>query len=95
MNNACAGIGFAKRGEASVFHDESAATHPMNKSVSILLLVAGIVLLIFGLNASDSVASSVSEAVTGTPTDRSMWLIVSGAVGIALGGFGLFASRRG
>ncbi len=67
----------------------------MNKSVSILLLVAGIVLLIFGLNASDSVASSVSEAVTGTPTDRSMWLIVSGAVGIALGGFGLFASRRG
>jgi hypothetical protein len=89
------GIRHAKQEVASVSHDGSAAIKPMNKSVSIILLVAGVILLIFGLNASDSVASSVSEAVSGTPTDRSMWLIVSGAVGIALGGFGLFASRRG
>jgi hypothetical protein len=66
----------------------------MNKPISLIFLVAGIVLLIFGLNASQSVASSVSEVVTGTPTDRSMWLIILGAIGIVAGGVGLFAGRR-
>ena len=66
----------------------------MNKTLSLIFLVAGIVLLVFGLNSSDSLASSVSEAVTGTPTDKSMWLIVLGCVGVVAGGIGLFAGRR-
>lgn len=66
----------------------------MNKTISLVFLVIGVVLLIYGLNASDSVASSVSEAVTGTPTDRSMWLIILGAVGVVVGGVGFFAGRR-
>lgn len=66
----------------------------MNKTISLVFLVVGVVLLIYGLNASDSVASSVSEAVTGTPTDRSMWLIILGAVGVVVGGVGFFAGRR-
>ena len=66
----------------------------MNKSLSLAFLVAGVVLLVFGLNSSDSVASSVSEAVTGTPTDKSMWLIVLGAVGVVAGGVGFFAGRK-
>jgi hypothetical protein len=67
----------------------------MNKTFSIVFLVVGLVLLVYGFNASDSVASSVNEAVTGTPTDRSMWLIILGAVGAVVGGVGLFAGRRG
>ena len=66
----------------------------MNKSLSLAFLVAGVVLLVFGLNSSDSVASSVSEAVTGTPTDKSMWLIVLGAVGVVAGGVCFFAGRK-
>lgn len=66
----------------------------MNKTISLVFLVAGVVLLVFGLNSSDSIASSVSEAVTGTPTDKSMWLIILGAVGVVAGGVGLFAGRR-
>lgn len=66
----------------------------MNKALSLVFLVAGIVLLIFGLNSSHSVASSVSEAVTGTPTDKSMWLTILGAVGIVAGGAGLLAGGR-
>lgn len=66
----------------------------MNKTLSLVFLVVGVVLLVYGLNASDSVASSVSEAVTGTPTDRSMWLVILGAVGVVVGGIGLFAGRR-
>ncbi|MEJ1974490.1 MAG: DUF3185 family protein [Lacunisphaera sp.] len=53
---------------------------------SSLLLVVGIVLLIFGINAHDSVASSAKEVVTGTPTDKSIWLIVLGVIGILVGG---------
>lgn len=61
---------------------------------SLALFVAGIILLIFGLNASDSVGSSVSEAVTGTPTDKSIWLIVLGVIALLSGGAGIFIGRR-
>lgn len=66
----------------------------MNKPLALTVLVIGIVLLIFGINAHDSVASSAKEIVTGTPTNKSMWLIILGIVGIVIGGFNsLF--RRG
>jgi uncharacterized membrane protein len=63
------------------------------KAVSIALLVAGIILLVYGINASNSVASSVKQAVSGTPTDHSVWLIVGGCVVGIIGLFGLL--RRG
>lgn len=66
----------------------------MSKYLALALLAAGIILLAFGLNAGDSVTSDVSEAVTGTPSDKSMWLIGLGAVGIIVGGAGLFLKRR-
>lgn len=56
------------------------------RAIGIALLVGGVVLLVFGLNASQSFASDVSEAFTGSPTDRSMWLLVSGAVAVVAGG---------
>lgn len=66
----------------------------MNKITSFALFVAGLVLLIFGLNSADSVSSSVSEAVTGAPTDKSIWLIVLGIIGLLSGGAGFFLGRR-
>jgi len=65
----------------------------MTKIPSIAFLAVGILLLIYGLNASNSVSASVSQAVTGSPTDKSIWLIVLGIVGILCGGFGLFFRR--
>ncbi|MEO6568226.1 MAG: DUF3185 family protein, partial [Opitutaceae bacterium] len=41
----------------------------MNRPVSLILLVVGVILVIYGINASTSVGSDVSRAVTGTPTD--------------------------
>jgi hypothetical protein len=86
-----------RSGAAAFFlnRDRSQPNPAMNKSLSLAFLVVGVVLLVFGLNSADSVASSVSEAVTGTPTDKSMWLIVLGAVGIVAGGVGFFAGRKG
>ena len=67
----------------------------MNRAVCLVLLVAGIILLIYGINAHDSLASSAKQAVTGTPTDRSIWLIVLGVAGIIVGGLGTMFRRRG
>lgn len=50
------------------------------RSIGIALLVGGIIVLAFGLDASNSFASEMSEAFTGNPTDRSMWMIVGGSV---------------
>ena len=60
----------------------------MNRPLSLAILVVGVILLLFGINAHDSVVSSAKEAVTGTPTDKSLWLIILGVVGIIVGGFG-------
>lgn len=69
----------------------------MQKIVGIVLIAAAAVMLFFGFRASDSFASSIKEAVDGTPTDQSMWLILGGVivgvVGVvaALGGRGRLA----
>jgi hypothetical protein len=65
----------------------------MNKALSIAILAAGIALLVFGINAHDSFASNAKEALTGTPTDKSMWLIVLGLIGIIVGGLNSFFGR--
>jgi hypothetical protein len=62
----------------------------MTKAPSIAVLAVGIILLVYGINASNAVSSSVARAVTGTPTDKSIWLIVLGAFGVLAGAYGLF-----
>jgi multisubunit Na+/H+ antiporter MnhB subunit len=57
----------------------------MNNIIGLAILALGIVLLIFGFNESHSFSSSVSRTFTGNPTDRSMWLIVGGAVAVIVG----------
>lgn len=64
----------------------------MNRAIAIAMLVVGVVLAIFGINASNSVGSSVSKAFTGTPTNHSMWLLIGG---IALAVVGLVLTLRG
>jgi hypothetical protein len=67
----------------------------MNTAISLALLVGGIVLVVFGWNESQSVSSEVSRVFTGNPTDRSMWMIVGGAILAVLGLIGtLRGSRR-
>ena len=64
----------------------------MNKSISIALLAVGVVLTVWGISASDSVGSGVSRFFTGAPTDKTVWLLVSG---ILVGIVGLFGVVRG
>ena len=66
----------------------------MNKALGIGLLIAGIVLTIFGINASESFGSEVSRFFTGTPTDKSMWLLIGGIAAAITGLFLTLTSRK-
>jgi hypothetical protein len=53
--------------------------------IGIAALVVGVVLLIIGLNASDSLADQVSDTFTGRFTKSTTWYIVGG-IGIGIAG---------
>ena len=57
----------------------------MNKPIALALLVGGIILLIFGVSATNSFSSDVSRFFTGSPTDKAVWMIVGGAVACVAG----------
>jgi hypothetical protein len=65
----------------------------MQSVVGIALLVVGVVLMIFGMQASASLGSRLSELFTGAPSDRTIWLLVVG-VAAAIVGLGLLLTGR-
>ena len=52
----------------------------MNKLVPLGLLAVGIVLIIVGIHSTNSFGSDVSRFFTGSPTDKSIWLLIGGSV---------------
>lgn len=68
----------------------------MNKMISLVLIVVGVILIVFGITAMDSFSSDVSRFFTGTPTDKSVWLLIGGCVAtiIGIGGVTLFRPAR-
>lgn len=67
----------------------------MNKGMSVALLVVGIVLLIWGVSATESFSSDVSRFLTGSPTNKAVWLLIGGIVGSVVGLFGLLGGSKG
>ena len=61
----------------------------MNKGISAALLVVGVILLVFGLNAYHSASSDISRFFTGAPTDKALWLLVGGFAAAIVGFLGL------
>jgi hypothetical protein len=57
----------------------------MNKVFSIVLLVAGIALIIMGVQGTNSFNSDVSRFFTGAPTDKAMWMLFGGIIAAAAG----------
>jgi uncharacterized membrane protein YidH (DUF202 family) len=57
----------------------------MNKIISLALLAGGIVLMIVGINATNSFSSDVSRFFTGSPTDKAVWMLIGGIVAAVVG----------
>jgi hypothetical protein len=66
----------------------------MQRIAGIALLAVGILLALWGANASNSVGSSFSKLFTGAPTDKSILLLVGGIV-VAIAGAGMAWFPRG
>ena len=66
----------------------------MNKPISLALLVGGIILLIYGVSASDSISSDFSRLFSGKPTDKAIWMLVGGAVATAVGLAGVLRGSK-
>jgi hypothetical protein len=51
----------------------------MKQLIGIALLAGGIVLLVFGFQARDSIESRVSGVFNGSPSKKAAWQLVGGA----------------
>ena len=57
----------------------------MNKIISLALLVGGIVLIVVGVNATNSFSSDVSRFFTSSPTDKAVWMLIGGILAAVIG----------
>lgn len=57
----------------------------MNRIVALALLAGGVVLMVIGINATNSFSSDVSKFFTGSPTDKAVWMLIAGIVATVAG----------
>jgi hypothetical protein len=57
----------------------------MNPIISIALIIVGVILLSYGLISADSLASRFSNFFSGHPTDKTVWLCLSGGIALLIG----------
>jgi hypothetical protein len=67
----------------------------VTKALSIALLIGGVITILYGIDASQSLGSHVSRIFTGTPTGKALWLMIGGAVAALIGLFGSSGDSRG
>jgi Protein of unknown function (DUF3185) len=66
----------------------------MNKLIFIALLVVGVLLIAYGINASESLDSDFSRLFTGSPTDKTIWLLLGGVAAAVVGVGGLMVGSK-
>ncbi len=66
----------------------------MNKPISLILLIVGLILIGYGVSAADSFGSDLSRFFTGSPTDKAIWLLLGGVVAAVVGASGLWRGPR-
>jgi len=65
----------------------------MRTFVGVGIIVVGVILLVAGLNASDSLSDRMSRFFTGTSTDKTIWLLIGGAFAVIAGASMTFIRR--
>ena len=66
----------------------------MSRTIGVISLVLGILLLIWGHNIATSVDSQVKQIFTGSPVDQAMYFYVGGTALGLFGFFGIIGSRK-
>lgn len=66
----------------------------MNRLASLVFLAIGIVLIIYGINATESLGSDFSRFFTGSPTEKSIWLLIGGFIMAAIGTGGVLRGSK-
>jgi hypothetical protein len=66
----------------------------MNKGIGLALLAVGIALIVYGAHSSDSAASHLSNFFTGSPTNKTIWMLVGGIAAAILGAVMVFVPAR-
>jgi len=61
----------------------------MNKIISLAFVAVGVALIIFGVKATNTLGSDFSRFFTGSPTEKSIWMLVGGFIVAAIGAGGL------
>ncbi|MGF6725908.1 hypothetical protein P3T43_005293 [Paraburkholderia sp. GAS41] len=64
----------------------------MTKAISLALIVGGVVLLYFGGESYHSLSSDVSRVFTGSPSNKSIYLLAGGVVATLAGLIGISTS---
>jgi ABC-type branched-subunit amino acid transport system permease subunit len=55
------------------------------RAIGLIIAVVGAVLAWYGWQEHQSVGSQLSEMMTGSPTDRSLWMLIGGGVLVVVG----------
>ena len=66
----------------------------VHKGLAAALVIVGVILIIYGVNASHSFDSDVSRFFTGSPTDRTIWYLIGGVVASCVGLYGLSVGQE-
>lgn len=61
------------------------ATNTTTKVISLVLMIVGIGLAVWGFKDADSTAGQVTEAVTGSYSDDTMMMLIGGAASFIVG----------
>jgi len=67
----------------------------MNRAVPAALFIAGVLLIAWGFSSLQSFSSDISKFFTGSPTNKSIWLMIAGVLVTVVGLSGFMGGRRG
>jgi predicted ABC-type sugar transport system permease subunit len=65
----------------------------MNKAIGMAILACGVVLITYGVAASKSLSSDISRFFNGSPTEKTMWLLVGGIAAVIIGATSLLGGQ--
>jgi hypothetical protein len=66
----------------------------MYKGLAAGLLIIGVILIIYGVNASNSFDSDLARFFTGSPTNKTIWFLIGGVASSSVGLYGLLSKIK-